>query len=89
MLDVSLDLSKSQYCVFKSKVNIKLFSILIKGAVELKKCYYFNSIVQNICHGSSLWDNNLTYFQPVILVIDKYNHFIYIQKMVSEFRTQK
>lgn len=37
MLDVSLDLSKSQYHVFKSEVNIKLFSILIKGAVELKK----------------------------------------------------
>jgi len=45
MLDKSLDLSKSQYHVFKSKINIRLFSIVIKGAVELKTCYYFNLIV--------------------------------------------
>lgn len=35
-----------------------------------------------------MWENNLTFFQPVRLVIGKYNHFIYIQK-ISEFHMQK
>lgn len=54
MLDGSLDLSKSQYCVLKIKVHVKLFSIPIKGAIELKMWYNFNLITKNICYNNSL-----------------------------------